>query len=100
MDALMFLKEKRRMCLSYPVSCEICPLFDKNNICDCNERIEEFPDKAIEIVEEWCKKHPRQTNGDYILNESKEGINNVAEFASYGFIKVEFDSAWWNEERK
>jgi len=71
MDAVMFLKEKERLCdwtrlictFKKPVNCRKCPLgnpgFDWE---DCDRTMAEMPEKAVEIVEQWSKDHPQITN--------------------------------------
>lgn len=61
MDAVEFLKEYHRMCKS--VDCIKCGLYHLNNETgsNCSEYIEAHPDKAVQIVEQWSKEHPRKT---------------------------------------
>lgn len=61
MDAVEFLKEYHRMCKS--VDCIKCGLYHLNNETgsNCPEYIEAHPDKAVQIVEQWSKEHPRKT---------------------------------------
>ena len=59
MDALKFMKERRRMC-DYYSRCFECPRADEPN---CN--IEEMSDEELEnfanTVEQWSKEHPPKT---------------------------------------
>ena len=54
MDALEFLKEKRRMCNSFDTGCIKCPLGDIECCVSPEETDEEF-EKEIAIVEQWSK---------------------------------------------
>lgn len=61
MDALEFMKKRRRMC-NYYSRCFECPRADEPN---CN--IEEMSDEEFEnenfvnTVEQWSKEHPQRT---------------------------------------
>lgn len=66
MDAIEFLKEKKRMCKSLQLqkgSCHNCSLSNKNNNTTlyCTDFITDYPEKTVEIVEQWSKSHPRKT---------------------------------------
>lgn len=69
MDAVKYLTEKHRMCKSYIhrnssySSCEGCPLsFDENGYSEpCGDFQYHHAQKAIDIVEEWSKTHPKKT---------------------------------------
>ena len=62
MDALEFLKERKRMCKSYP-RCDGCPLREPN----CNLTTDEDYTRAIITVEQWSKEHPRKTRQSALL---------------------------------
>ena len=58
MDAIEFLRDFRRMCLSYGDTCSGCELEDDQCSLvakDCDH------EKAVRIVEEWAKGHPAKT---------------------------------------
>lgn len=58
MDAVMYLKEKARMCGS--VTVDTCPLRPYvMSCCDCDESTN--AEMAVLVVEEWSKAHPIQT---------------------------------------
>lgn len=67
MDALEFLKERKRMCKSYE-KCEGCPL--KRGGCSLSSSL---PDKDCEriitTVEQWSKEHPRKTRQSVFLEQ-------------------------------
>lgn len=68
MEALDFLKELKRMCDSHnklESRCNRCPLhLIAENDGACFPFIKKYPEKAIEVVEEWSKEHPIKTNAD------------------------------------
>lgn len=51
-----------RMCKFYD-DCSICPLGESN----CHMLISENPDKANEIILNWCKEHPIKTRQSEFL---------------------------------
>ena len=68
MDALKFMKEKKRMCASYNF-CYQCPI-DAVNHYTCNSVIlkeETELQKIIEIVKQWSKDHPEIVGDKYIV---------------------------------
>ena len=88
MDAVKYLKEASRMCLS--VECSECPLNHevKNPAFPCKtssinaERND--PEKCVTIVEKWSAEHPVKTRQSEFLNVfpnaelSTDGILTVA----------------------
>lgn len=61
MDAVKFIKEWKRICNK--TDCVSCPLSVKNNESEmpCNMFMQNFPKKAIELVEKWSAEHPQKT---------------------------------------
>lgn len=57
-----------RMCKTV-CKCENCPLYiDHNGIyVGCEELIEDYTDKANEIILNWCKERPVETRQDKFL---------------------------------
>lgn len=78
MDALEFLKERKRMCKSYP-RCDGCPLREPN----CNLTTDEDYTRAIITVEQWSKEHPRKTRQSVFLEQWPE-----ANIDDLGVLKV------------
>ena len=67
MDALEFLKERRRMCDSHG-DCEGCPL--KGAECVIRDMTSEDTCKRIvTAVEQWSKDHPRKTRQSVFLEK-------------------------------
>lgn len=52
-----------RMCKSYYDDCKICPLGCNNNRkgITCDYIVRAYPDKANEIILNWCKENPVET---------------------------------------
>ena len=68
MDALEFLRERKRMCESFGTSCDGCPLhghpctsISSMNDGDCERLLVE--------VEQWSKEHPRKTRQSVFLEQ-------------------------------
>lgn len=65
MDALEFLRERRRMCNSYR-NCEGCPLEDGKCVVSDVAPDEDYK-RIIAAVEQWSKEHPRKTRQSVFL---------------------------------
>lgn len=65
MDAVEYLNEKARMCESY-YSCDVCPFTKAGGrpMPMCPEWVNENPEQAVRIVEEWSATHQIQTRRD------------------------------------
>jgi hypothetical protein len=62
MDAVKFLKEKKRMCISSgDDSCHGCPIYAECGILTCAQFQDTLPNQTVKIVEKWAKEHPRET---------------------------------------
>ena len=74
MDALEFLKERRRMCDSYG-DCEGCPL--EGAECVIKDMMSEDTCKRIvAAVENWSKEHPRKTRQSVFLEKYPETLTD------------------------
>lgn len=73
MDALEFLKERRRMCSSYE-HCENCPLEEVN--CTVSDLVDSDEDykRCLAAVEQWSKEHPRKTRQSEFLKQYPDAI--------------------------
>lgn len=67
MDAVEFLKKKRRMCSGG--NCDRCSLRDGNNGTDygCRTFVEKYPEAAVAVVEKWSAEHPAKTRQSEFL---------------------------------
>ena len=60
--ATIYARFKRKACVEKEF-CNDCPLSSKQNGTDsgCSEILYQFPDKANEIILNWCEEHPGET---------------------------------------
>lgn len=71
MEALEFLKERKRMCRSFGGSCEGCPL--EGTKCVVSSIVSDADYKRIvATVEQWSKEHPRKTRQSVFLEQFPE----------------------------
>lgn len=69
MTAIEYLKAQNRMTKKCGIDCDKCPLSSRNNEADCAclELEQDYPEKAVEIVEKWAKEHPVKTRQSEFL---------------------------------
>ena len=68
MEALEFLKERKRMCRSFGGSCTGCPC--EKVRCVINAHVSDDDYKRIVVmVEEWSAAHPRKTRQSVFLEQ-------------------------------
>lgn len=94
MDAVTYLKEKKRMCDAVKDGCENCPM---QGCKGCGSIELEDPEEAVDCVQTWSKEHPKRTNGDAF----KEEYGDYAYYIFDGnkpYVEVRFTKDWWNEE--
>lgn len=72
MDALEFLKERKRMC-NYYSHCKGCPLDGSKCVID-NAVSDEDCKRFATSVEQWSKEHPRKTRQSVFLEQYPETI--------------------------
>ena len=85
MDALEFLKEKKRMCNAYsdPYNgCCDCPFVESCCVIS-NITPDEDLKKMITVVEQWSKDHPRKTRQSVFLEQYPE-----AEIDANGLVRL------------
>lgn len=70
MDALEFLKERKRMC-NYYSHCKGCPLDGSKCVID-NAVSDEDCKRFAASVEQWSKEHPRKTRQSVFLEQYPE----------------------------
>ena len=63
MDAVEFLKARRRMCETNDCNKGGCPLFEHN----CDNGTDEENAQTVAIVEQWSKEHPVKTRQSEFL---------------------------------
>ena len=70
MDAVEFIRERNRMCNLFSPDCEGCRMDEeKPVISECDRWMFENPKRAVKIVEEWAKEHPRKTRQSEFLKQ-------------------------------
>ena len=79
MDAVKFLKEKDRLTKKCRNNCLVCKLSGNNNEMriPCYDLREQYPEKYVQIVEEWIKENPSTTNLDIFKKEVEKYIKNT-----------------------
>lgn len=70
MEALEFLKERKRMCNSYD-GCKGCPFGDSKCVIESTISDEDFK-RIVATVEQWSKEHPRKTRQRVFLEQWPE----------------------------
>lgn len=70
MDALEFLKERKRMCKCYK-HCEGCPLEELNCALNATDS-DEDNEQVIAAVAQWSREHPRKTRQSVFLEQYPE----------------------------
>lgn len=70
MEALEFLKERKRMCNSYD-GCKGCPFDDSKCVIDSTISDEDCK-RIVATVEKWSKEHPRKTRQSVFLEQYPE----------------------------
>ena len=81
MDALEFLKERKRMCTSCK-GCDGCPLKGTHCVLSYVTPDEDYK-RIIATVEQWSKEHPRKTRQSVFLEQWPE-----AEIDVNGVIRI------------
>lgn len=65
MDAVKFLKERKRMCDSFGDSCRTgCQIYIRADSMMCSDFQSKCPEQTVEIVEKWSEEHPQKTIKD------------------------------------
>lgn len=81
MDALEFLKERKRMCNSYK-DCKGCPFNDSKCVIDSTLSCDDC-ERIAATVEQWSKAHPRKTRQSVFLEQWPE-----TEIDTFGYLMV------------
>ena len=81
MDALEFLKERKRMCNSYK-GCGGCPLAGTHCVLSYATDDEDY-ERIIATVEQWSKEHLRKTRQSVFLEQWPE-----TEIDKYGCLRL------------
>lgn len=65
MDAVEFIKERNRMCRRFDKSCDGCPAYENEWLCDSDA----WDEKLVNIVEKWSSEHPHKTRQSVFLEQ-------------------------------
>ncbi len=68
MEALEFLKERKRMCRSFGGSCTECPCEKIRCVITSNLSDDDYK-RVVAVVEQWAKEHPRKTRQSVFLEQ-------------------------------
>lgn len=74
MDAVRFIKERKRMCESfnYGCGCQMCPACDNDLHCVLSVMSTLDAKEQAAIVEKWSAEHPRKTRQSVFLEQWPE----------------------------
>ena len=88
MEALEFLKERKRMCRSFGGSCRGCPC--EKVRCEINAHVSDDDYKrVVAMVEEWSVAHPRKTRQSVFLEQYPEASISADGVLTIDSCKVE-----------
>lgn len=79
MDAVRFIKERRRMCDTYKGGCSGCPMDGKQ--CSALQGVD--AEELVQVVEAWFAAHPRKTRQSVFLEQRPE-----TEIDTFGYLAV------------
>lgn len=103
MDAVRFLREKRRMCVNNACDEGCCPLFEYKCCCDVST---DHYEEIVAAVEQWAREHPIRTRQSELLKMfplMKTDENGVITFCPMGFDRScheKNDRGWCTETNK
>lgn len=66
MDAVEFIKERKRYCMNIDMDCSTCGLSNEGIRCGYMNGIDN-PKALVDFIEQWSKEHPKMTNADKLL---------------------------------
>lgn len=71
MDAVKYLKIKKRMTTGCTSNCSQCALYADNNPYgeDCTVFEIQYPEEAVAAVEKWAEEHPTKTRMDEFIEK-------------------------------
>ena len=76
MDAVKFLKERKRLCQMYEV-CRGCPANRIGGGCIFSVTNGASPEEQTELMEAWSTAHPPKTRQDVFLEQYPEALLDV-----------------------
>lgn len=83
MDAVKYLKERRRMTDNCTIRCNDCPFRNNGKNENCDEFELDYPEEAVKIVAKWAEEHPVKTRHTEFLKmfpnaEIKDGLIQIS----------------------
>ena len=112
MDAVKFVEGYNRMCMSYDLCSDGCPLESQcshfTNIDASTEEITEF----VALIEKWSNEHPEVTNGMKVLElipenqratafkEAVQDFIGLGLITSEDYVQILISKSWWDAEYK
>lgn len=76
MEALEFLKERKRMCRSFGGSCRGCPCEKVRCVINAHVSDDDYK-RIVAMVEEWSAAHPLKTRQSVFLEQWPEAVIDV-----------------------
>ena len=89
MEALEFLKERKRMCRSFGGSCTGCPCEKVRCVINAYVSDDDYK-RIVAAVEEWSAAHPRKTRQSVFLEQWPDAdldANGVVAISPCSFLK-------------
>ena len=91
MEALEFLKERKRMCRSFCGSCKGCPCEKVRCVINAYVSDDDYK-RIVAAVEEWSAAHPRKTRQSVFLKMFPNVMLN--DKGQFGFCPKMLDTAY------
>lgn len=95
MEALGFLRERKRMC-NYYSHCKGCPLDESKCVIDSTISDEDCK-RFVATVEQWSKEHPRKTRQSVFLEQWPNcmmGNDDIVRMCPRNVDKMHSCNAW------
>ena len=112
MDAVKFVEGYNRMCMSYDLCSDGCPLESQcshfTNIDASPEEIKKF----VAMIEKWSNEHPAVTNGMKVwelipesqrrtaFKEADSSFKGCGFITSEDYVEMRVRRSWWDAEYK
>ena len=108
MEALEFLKERKRMCRSFGGSCRGCPCEKVRCVINAYVSDDDYK-RIVAMVEEWSAAHPRKTRQSVFLEQecptttcTVEGYHHPIDLHECDFTDGKCphgeDIVWWLQQ--
>ena len=94
MEALEFLKERKRMCRSFGGSCTGCPCEKVRCVINAHVSDDDYK-RIVAAVEDWSAEHPRKTRQSVFLEQWPEAeidVNGIVQLCPVPISAAHRDS--------